>query len=63
MLYDHVNYARWGVVYLLDMLQLENTAPEVQAEFIAENFVVKENRRWSSWNNTSSKCYESIKLI
>ena len=23
MLSDHVNYARWGVVYLLDMLQLE----------------------------------------
>ena len=33
-----------GVVYLLDMLQLENTAPEVglHAEFIAGNFVVKE---------------------
>ena len=42
MLYDHVNYARWGVFYLLDMLQLENTAPEVHAEFIARNFVVKE---------------------
>ena len=23
MLYDHINYARWGAVYLLDMLQLE----------------------------------------
>ena len=42
MLYDHVNYARWGVVYLLDMFQLENTAPEVHAEFIAGNFIVTE---------------------
>ena len=23
MLYDHTNYAMWGVVHLLDMLQLE----------------------------------------
>ena len=22
-----------------------------------------ENRRWSSWNNKKSKCYESIKPI
>ena len=42
MLYDHVNYARWGAVYLLDMLQLKNTAPKVHAEFIAGNFVVTE---------------------
>ena len=81
MLYDHINYARWGAVYLLDLLLLENTAQEVHAEFIAGNFVVKraagsfnqisadqalehiikkgENRR-SSWNNKSSKCYESV---
>ena len=46
MLYDHINYARWGAVYLLDMLQLEEfksieLAQEVHAEFITGNFVVK----------------------
>ena len=41
--YDHTNYARWGVIYLLDMLQLEQTAPSVYQEFLAGNFVVKES--------------------
>ena len=40
-IYDHVNYARWGVIYLVDMMQLENTAPNVYIEFAAGNFVVK----------------------
>ena len=30
-----------GAVFLLDMLQLENTAQEVHAEFIAGNLAVK----------------------
>lgn len=39
-IYDHVNYARWGHVYLADM-RLAQTAPEVYEEFLAGNFVVK----------------------
>jgi hypothetical protein len=41
--YDHTNYSRWGIIYLLDMLQLEHTAPRVYEEFMAGNFVVKES--------------------
>ncbi|XP_014670830.1 PREDICTED: uncharacterized protein LOC106811642 [Priapulus caudatus] len=40
-IYDHVNYARWGPVYLADMKGLAQTAPEVHEEFLARNFVVK----------------------
>ena len=40
-IYDHNNYARWGPVYLADMSLLQETAPEVHAEFKAGNFVVK----------------------
>lgn len=42
VLYDHVNYTRWGTVYLIDMLQLKDKAPSVYEEFKAGNFVVKE---------------------
>ena len=41
MIYDHTNYSRWGVVYLLDMLQLPESCPDVWNEFKAGNFVVK----------------------
>ena len=44
-IYDHTNYARWGPVYLADMRSLEKTAPEVSAEFMDGNFVVKRSRR------------------
>jgi len=37
-----VNYTRWGIVYLADMLALEETAPTVYNEFMAGNFVVKD---------------------
>ncbi|KAK4885392.1 hypothetical protein RN001_001663 [Aquatica leii] len=39
--YDHNNYARWGSVYLCDMLDLENKAPIVYQEFCDGIFVVK----------------------
>ena len=42
--YDHVNYARWGPVYLADMKALPHTAPEVYQEFLMGNFVVKRSR-------------------
>ena len=40
-IYDHLNYARWGPVYLADMKGLPKTAPDVYEEFLAGNFVVK----------------------
>ena len=38
MYYNHVNYARWGTIYLKEMYQLPQ---EVKKEFEAGNFVVK----------------------
>lgn len=40
-IYDHLNYAWWGPVYLADMKGLPKTAPDVYEEFLAGNFVVK----------------------
>lgn len=40
--YHHVNYLRWGLVYYIEMSELENTANEVFQEFKDGNFVVKE---------------------
>ena len=50
--YDHTNYARWATIYLADMRQLEETAPQVHGEFEAGNFTVKRstnqfNQVWS----------------
>ena len=42
IVYDHVNYTRWGIIYLADMMALEEIAPTVYNEFVAGNFVVKE---------------------
>lgn len=40
-IFDHTNYSRWGPVYLIDMLNLPYSAPEVHAEFMRGDFVVK----------------------
>ena len=40
-IYDHLNYARWGPVYLAEMKGLPKTALDVYEEFLAGNFVVK----------------------
>ena len=42
VIYDHVNYTRYGIIYLADMLALPDTAPYVYKEFMEGNFVVKE---------------------
>ena len=42
---DHTKYARWGPLYLADMKLLEMTAPQVYAEFMQGNFVVKRTKR------------------
>ena len=39
------NHAKWGPVYLAEMKNLGNTAPEVYAEFMNGNFVVKRSQR------------------
>ena len=44
-IYDHTNYARCGPVYLADIKLLEMTAPEVSAEFMQGNFIVKRTKR------------------
>ena len=41
-IYDHTNYMRLGVIYMADMIHLEQTAPNVHREFLEGNFVVKE---------------------
>lgn len=40
--YDHINYARWGTVYLAEMSALP---PEILLEFQKGNFVVKRSDR------------------
>ena len=37
-LYDHQNYARWGVIYIALMMQIPE---EIKEEFLKGNFVVK----------------------
>ncbi len=41
-LYHHVNYQRSGLVYLIDMLELGDTAYPVYVEWKEGNFVMKE---------------------
>ena len=48
MRYDHINYAKWGVIYLAEMHQLP---AEVLEEFQRGNFVVK--RSGSTFNQVS----------
>lgn len=43
--FDHVNYTRWGAVFLEDMIMLSETAPDVHQAFFAEDFVTKESRQ------------------
>ena len=59
--YDHVNYARWGTVYLAEMAKLP---PDILREFQQGNFVVKHaNRRFNQvspdhsteWLNATGK--------
>ena len=50
--YDHTNYTRWGAVYLTDMKNIEVTHPDVFAEFVAGNFVVKKTGQ--SFNQIST---------
>ena len=42
--FDHVNYTRWGIVFLADMKRLPCTAPEVHQGFQHGDFVTKETK-------------------
>jgi len=46
--YDHINYARWGTVFLAEM---ESLPSEVHREFLEGNFIVKRSKR--SFNQVS----------
>ena len=46
--FDHVNYTRWGILFLADMKLLSKTAPEVYEGFLCGDFVTKETE--SSFN-------------
>ena len=59
--YDHVNYARWGTVYLAEMWTLP---PNVLLQFQLGNFVLKSTDRCfyqvssdqsTEWLNTTGK--------
>lgn len=39
---DQTNYARWSAVYLHDMAELENNAPDVYLQFLNGHFSVKQ---------------------
>ena len=42
--FDLVNYIRWDIIYLANMLVIEDTAPYVYKEFMVRNFVVMETK-------------------
>ena len=42
--FDHVNYTRWGIVFLADMKRLPCTAPEVYQGFQHGDVVTKETK-------------------
>lgn len=42
---DRVNYARWGSIYLNDVLGLEKSHPEIYAEFLKGRFTVNHTQK------------------
>ena len=46
---DHVNYARWLSVHLCDMLQLEDTNPDIFSRFNDGEFVISKTKRELSY--------------
>ena len=71
-IFDHANYTKWDPIYLAEMKNLENTAPEVYAEFMNGNFVLKRSKRRfnqvpagqaTEWINKTCKMQNGIKGI
>ena len=42
-LYGHINYTRWGKIFLADMRELAYTTPDVHSRFLGGDFVIKES--------------------
>ncbi|KAG0708495.1 hypothetical protein GWK47_023998 [Chionoecetes opilio] len=42
---DHTHYSRWVPIHLRDMVSLKQLHPDVYAEFLKGNFVVKKSKR------------------
>lgn len=42
--FDHINYTRWGIIFLADMQLLPLKAPAVYEAFLKGDFVTKESR-------------------
>ena len=42
--FDHINYARWVPVHIRDLMQLEDTHPDVFHEFVEGNFGVQRSQ-------------------
>ena len=42
---DHYHYARWASVYLLDIMHLQLTCPDIYNEFNAGNFSFSKTKR------------------
>ena len=42
---EHINYARWIPVHLRDMIAMKNIHPDVHAQFLKGNIVVKKTAR------------------
>jgi len=38
---DHMHYARWGSIYIRDMLELATKQPSVHEEFVNGNFTAQ----------------------
>ena len=46
---DHIHYARWLTVHVIDLLQLQSRCPDIYADFVRGNFVTrKRSRKFSS---------------
>ena len=43
--YDHINYARWTSVHLIDMKLMSDSAPLIEQEFLNENHTVCRSTR------------------
>ena len=46
--FNYTHYARWSSVHLCDMLQLQETNPEVFCHFNEDHFVVAKSKHTSS---------------
>ena len=45
---DHVNYSRWLLIHLRDMVSLESKNPSIYREFAKSNFTIRKSTRMFS---------------